>query len=182
MATLYWIQKAEDKDIRTEGYIGFTARDPLIRKHEHESRKTGAKGTFHIIAEGSTSEMLDLERTLRPDSNIGDNIAPGGAIGGGEHKRTSVTREKMRQARKGTTWDDSTKKKISESLKGKMMWVTNGTNNKLLASSEEMPEGYRRGRILNNTGKNNPFFGKKHSEETKKKMRKPKKKRIMSCH
>ena len=50
-------------------------------------------------------------------------------------------REKIRQSRLGKTWDEETKRKISEKKK------------------------------IQSAGKNNPMYGRKHSEETKAKIR-----------
>ena len=156
MAYVYWIQGEGDTDINTDGYVGYTKRDPKNREWEH--RNSGKTGTFHVIAEGTVEEMLALERQLRPVSGIGDNTAPGGFCGGGDMPKTEQTKERMRQARTGTTWNDATKNKISETLKGKYVWVTDGTNNKQHLAVDPIPEGYRRGRTLNHSGKNNPCY------------------------
>jgi len=75
--------------------------------------------------------------------------------------------------RKGITMSDSQKEKISISSKGKK--VSQETRNKIskklkgIKRSKEVR--YKLSNIAKKrTGKNNPFFGKTHSEETKKKI------------
>lgn len=66
-------------------------------------------------------------------------------------KHTIETREKMRLIKIGTNRSEKTKQKISKTLSGRII-------------SEETKQKIR--------GKNNHFFGKKHTEETRRKMRK----------
>lgn len=168
MATVYWIHKEEETDITTQGYVGYTYRDPKRREKEHQAG--GREGIFEVIAEGTESEMLDLEKQLRPLPHIGDNVSSGGHRGSSKPKPEGFS-DKIREARTGQCTPNSTRHKISETLKGKMMWITDGVVNEMVLTSQSIPAGYKRGRTQNMSGKNNGFFGKKHTEETKQKMR-----------
>jgi group I intron endonuclease len=70
-------------------------------------------------------------------------------------------REKMSKALKGRTFTDEQRKKISESLKGKKKTEEHIKN---LSDSLKNSEKIK--------GEKNPFYGMKHSEETKDKIRK----------
>jgi hypothetical protein len=156
MAYIYWIQGEGDTDITTQGYVGYTKRNPKKREWEH--RRDGKEGKFHVIAEGTVVDMLALERKLRPVSGIGMNTAPGGSIGGGEAPKSTSMKEKVRQARIGATWSQGTKNKISKTLKGKYIWVTDGTNSKQQLATDPIPEGFKRGRTQDVAGKKNPCY------------------------
>ena len=60
---------------------------------------------------------------------------------------------------------------LSRSTKGHK-WYTNGSKDILLSQSDEIPPGYYQGRTSAvRMGKNNPFYGKHHTEESKQKIR-----------
>jgi hypothetical protein len=143
ICTVYWIRKGCDADILKEGYVGFTSRDPEIRKKEWAEKR---EGTFEVVAQGTEGEMLDLERELRPTAYIGDNISVGGFKGGGEHPRSQSTKEKIRYFNLNGTKDTETKKKISQTLTGKHRWITNGKDNALVLAVDTIPEGWYSGR------------------------------------
>jgi group I intron endonuclease len=67
---------------------------------------------------------------------------------------------------KGKKFSEEHKRKISEALKGRVF-------------SEEHKKNISEAKALQNKGENNPMFGKKHSEETKAKMRKAKRKTLV---
>ena len=67
-------------------------------------------------------------------------------------------------------YSEETRKKMSESQKGRDGW------NKGIPNTEDQ----RRQNSEANSGENNPFFGKKHSEETRKKMSEANRKRVRS--
>lgn len=58
------------------------------------------------------------------------------------------TRKKMSEARKGIKLSEETKKKMSESQKGKhYKWINNGIKQRRMPFDEEIPEGFKRGRL-----------------------------------
>lgn len=58
------------------------------------------------------------------------------------------TRKKMSDARKGIKLSEETKKKMSESQKGKhYKWINNGIKQRRMPFDEEIPEGFKRGRL-----------------------------------
>lgn len=46
------------------------------------------------------------------------------------------------------------------------IWITDGTLSKTISLASEIPDGWYRGRNIDISGSNNPFFGKTHSKET----------------
>lgn len=65
-------------------------------------------------------------------------------------------------------------------------WINNGVDTKLISPTEQIPAGWQTGRLITEymmetyierkelyRGENNPYFGKKHSDEIKQKMRVP---------
>ena len=86
--SIYWIHLPDHTDPHTEGYIGITANDPVLRFRRHVQRNPtiregvsqGAVQT--VLREGLTrSEALSLERSYRPKTLIGWNKAKGGGSG-----------------------------------------------------------------------------------------------------
>ena len=146
--TLYWIHLPEHSDPHTEGYVGITQRDPSERfyGHQRSDKPVGvgiSQGAVQsILREGLTrSEALHLERSYRPETMIGWNIAKGGGSGMSRpgYKHTPEQVSKNSQMRKkeyaenpemrqrlnenlSKGWNlppsDSTKKKISQTLMG----------------------------------------------------------------
>lgn len=92
---LYWIRLPEHTDITSQGYIGITGQSVTKRfnQHRNDARRSKArkKSIFkqelinnpNLIIEtllvSDYDYVKNLERLLRPDSNIGWNRALGGA-------------------------------------------------------------------------------------------------------
>lgn len=86
---LYWVYNDKCSDLTTEGYIGIT-NNPHKRFQQHrnlESKNTGylyrknmpkADTRFKILLISDRDTCLNLEKTLRPERNIGWNTAIGG--------------------------------------------------------------------------------------------------------
>lgn len=86
---VYWIRKKEHTDILKDGYVGVT-KNRKKRFNTHLSGKSSPKLTralkkykddivFDIIEQCNTKEeACEIEAHLRPTSQIGWNIAPGG--------------------------------------------------------------------------------------------------------
>ena len=56
------------------------------------------------------------------------------------------TKKRMSEAAKSKIWTKEHREKISDSLRGRI-WVTNGTNLKLV-NPNEIPNGYKKGRTI----------------------------------
>ena len=98
---VYWIHTPEEKDILSQGYVGYTSRSIEDRLFEHKWIKP-----HHIVEtvfEGTEQDCLDREHMLRPKENIGYNICVGGGI--------------PPKSKKGRTLSEETKRKMSESHK-----------------------------------------------------------------
>jgi hypothetical protein len=92
-----------------------------------------------------------------------------------ETKRLISEKAKLRpSSRKGAILSEETKRKISESKRGQ----NSGHNNPMYGRkhSAETKEKWSKLRKGQNAGSNNPMFGKTHSEETKRKISKAKSK------
>lgn len=85
---LYHICREEDKGVLTRGYIG-VSNDPSRRwKNQLYQSNAHLKNSFkkytdiirYIVTGGSTSEMLRMEKYLRPIKNIGWNVEAGGGL------------------------------------------------------------------------------------------------------
>jgi len=112
-----------------------------------------------------------------------DSIAPNGyniELGGTDKGEVSEqTKQKLRKANLGKVVSDSTKQKISNSLKGdknpfygKTHTIDNIEKIKEANSHSKKPHTTKSKQKMSEkaSGENNPFYGKKHSEEAKLKM------------
>ena len=85
------------------------------------------------------------------------------------------TREKISKSHKGKPHTEETKKKMSESFKGRIPW-NKGLKNCFSEETRQKMKGKiisdetRQKMKISNTGEKNGFYGKTHTEETKKKM------------
>lgn len=89
MYDVYWIRRKDHDDVLSQGYVG-VSKDKEKRFRDHFGGRSSPKLTralqkygddieFDTIATYSTKEgACEMERQLRPDSQIGWNIAPGG--------------------------------------------------------------------------------------------------------
>jgi hypothetical protein len=111
MAVVYWIHLAEHTDMFTQGYIGVSKNTAKDRFKVHKHLATSGKGIYVInnairkygdsiklqtLVVADLQYCYDLERKLRPEINIGWNIARGGEqppMTGRKH--SDYTRKKM---------------------------------------------------------------------------------------
>ena len=113
----------------------------------HSLKKYGVKKhKFEIICQCDESELNNLEKYYIGlfqtfNSEYGMNLREGGNNGGKQSKETILKRIENRRRNGNYIMSEETRKKISDAKKGKSI------------------------------GEKNHFFGKKHSEETKQKMR-----------
>lgn len=99
MAFVYWVHYPEHTDILKEGYIGVTKNTPTARFKQHlkAAKVANKKGCYlsrfkrvllkhekelvvTTLLEGDYAYVLDVERKLRPSTNIGWNNHIGGAV------------------------------------------------------------------------------------------------------
>lgn len=112
MAFVYWIHLKEHTDILTEGYIGITSRTVNQRLNQHRlagRSKRSNRGIAKVfkthgddliittLCECSIEYAGDLEFKLRPEENIGWNVA----IGGNIVKSTAAGRKALSDLTKG---------------------------------------------------------------------------------
>lgn len=136
MAEVYWIHLPEHTDMFTQGYIGVTSKTAEERfkshinaanlnkkKHLKISYAIKKYGAENLIVETlvicSDDYALDLELKLRPTSNIGWNLAPGGSKP--PVRKGPMNAEfsrKISERTKGVPKSEETKRKISETLTG----------------------------------------------------------------
>jgi group I intron endonuclease len=110
---LYWYHLSTHTDIFTQGYVGVSNnikyRDSYHRSQNDNPHLTRAFAKYkndlilEIIIEDTEEYCLDLENYLRPEKQIGWNIA----IGGGKPP-----------SRKGQTFSEEWKKEMSKRISG----------------------------------------------------------------
>ena len=155
--------------VNGKSYIGQTYRDvetrvfkEHLRGHPSNCRllsnavkKHGANNfTYEILHDGIIPDFLDdLEREAIEKFNTiaphGYNLTTGGAGG----SRSEETRRKISETLKGKTFSEETRRKLSEAAQGRKL--SKETRRKLSEA---------------NTGENHPNYGKPHSEETRRKI------------
>ncbi len=101
---------------------------------------------------------------------------------GTTYSHTEEAKEKIRKYRKTYTYSEEAKEKMSLSLSGRVFSEEHIEKLKISAKNKPpvTPETKQKMSIAK-TGENHNLFGKKHSEETKQKMRKPKPQKYITC-
>ena len=185
-SSLYWIRHAYHTDVFSQGYVGvsnnFKAR---IRHHRIKPQnlhlgnainKYGWDGLVkEVVIVAADSYCLEMEAKLRPKEKIGWNVA----VGGGKppvtrwnlgknmpdevKRKVSIAKKGCKGTRNGMATPQERRERISQSLKGNLPW------NKGVPAT---PEHAAASRIA--------MLGKKHSDETKRKMSLAQKGKIMS--
>ena len=170
-------------------YCGITSQTPENRwrrygtGYTHNTHfqnaisKYGWDGFEHtIIASGLTKEEANnLERAyIREfnllDQNFGYNQTKGGD-GTDGYKHTELTKQKMSKSRIGHTCDEETRNKISKKnsgssngMYGVIPWNKGAT---MPDDVRQKISAHRKGKT---SGKSHPMYGKKHSDESRRKM------------
>lgn len=149
--SVYWIRCADHTDMMTQGYVG-VSMDAERRWGEHQKSRQNQHFKFAIQKYGwdnliktqlliSTEDYcLEIERKLRPEKNIGWNIAAGG--GKPPVAYGNKTRVGKSSWNKGLAWSDDMKQKFSEAHIGQTPWNAGkktgvSTWNKGVSPSEE---------------------------------------------
>lgn len=109
---VYWIHRQTHSDIKSEGYVGVSS-DPIRRIGEHRRQKrnrhlSNAFSAYDdivvdIVFDGDEDLCLLLEISLRPETDIGWNISPGGDLPPNFSglKQSKSHRDKISEAHKG---------------------------------------------------------------------------------
>ena len=181
-----------------KSYIGISIHEPekgRIKKH-----LSGSKGGSRLIAravkkygkDAFTYEILEANvfDEFLPDLEVAyiahyNTVAPDGynlTSGGDKHKKLSAeTRRKMSEAnrgKKGRPQSVETRRKLSEANKGKRLSAEHRRKiSEAQRGQKRKPLSAEHRRKISEAGKGekNPFFGKKHTVEARRKMSEAKK-------
>jgi|GEM_PF-1595218 len=191
------VGKEEDSYIGSGKYFkraiekyGIENFERTILYREYDSVDNLYKKEFEFINEMNAVFSNEYYNLTNYDPKI-KNITQGN----GKRIQSEETKEKIRQSRLGSKASVETKKKMSETRSGKSTslkgrkghtageqngqfgkrWYNNGLESKTFKPGTQ-PKNWIEGRILEIRGNNNPFYGKKHTTETKEKIRKTREK------
>lgn len=132
MTCVYWICHPDHSDIFTEGYIGIT-EDFAQRMRKHKNKITNAHlmnainkyGWDNLIKKvlliASVDYCLEIEKKLRPNKDIGWNIAIGGGKPVGWEKGQKLPnwiKEKISKGKTGKIFSDEHKSNLSKAKIG----------------------------------------------------------------
>lgn len=148
---VYWLFDETCTSRALAGYVGATKATRLYQRlNQHQHNKRIPKDfRYEVIFRGSRKEALALESELRPQAYTGWNIGVGGFPSGGGLKGVSKSpehREKIRAAALRRYADPAEHERTSKAVKIGI-------------------------KDRDQSGANNPSFGKRMSEETKQKVR-----------
>lgn len=186
----FYIGHAKVESIEN-GYLGSVGSKKYKRIWLHEIKENIGLFKIQIIKRfGTKAEALIHERKLQLQFSVHTNpmyinravvnekfFAEKGTKW--SKPMNAETKEKLRQITKKQFLDPIQSEKHRKSCDGHKgrIWINDGTTNKRIFPSEMTKyEGWIRGRLIpketafwnyDKTGENNPFFGKKHSTETK---------------
>ena len=173
----------------TPYYVGKGKGNRAYKKSDRVILPPNDKSRIKIVLTNLTEEQAFVNEKYfiawygRKDNNTGilRNLTDGGegssgAIISEETKKKHSVNGKGKKRFLGRTHRQESKEKMTQSRLGQK-WVNNGVMNKRLRKDEEIPDGYTQGRLYINigriydiSGEKNPFYGKKHSVETREKM------------
>lgn len=200
MAFVYWVHTSEMTDMWDQGYIGYTGNTVKDRFRSHKKmalskgvypihnaiRKYGNNLIVTTVLEGSPEYCLSAEKALRPLPNTGWNIAIGGDAPMMGKKHSEETIAKMIARKIGHKHSESTleamcvaQQKVvkSEEFISKLIERNKQGNSEItrlkisqsrlgILPSEETKQKWSE----NRKGEGNSFFGKTHSDESRKKI------------
>lgn len=178
---VYWLHLPEHSDISTQGYVG-VSNNPKRRLSEHTlASKKGNKENPYlgriiskyeiiqtIVFQGAEKECYHQEEILRPNKNIGWNINKGGTtppVMTGI-ARSESTKKKISESLKGRTHSEETRKKLSE--KGRQRPCSDETKQKISESLSNRKRPAEVGIKISNSKKGKK--GKSPSKETRNKL------------
>lgn len=179
-----------------KAYIGITSKKPEVRWGKNGANyknnnhlwssicKYGWYNFEHIIWEENLTkeDACKIEKMLiaifeTQNPNFGYNIASGGESGFFGCHMSDDAKMKLSKARTGRKFSphsQQARENISRSLTGRVL--SNETKNKLsnIQIEKWKDDEYRKNQIETHkwqTGENHPWYGRKHSQESKEKMR-----------
>jgi len=184
---IYFLRHPETLEIR---YIGQTSQKPSVRLLQHLNydnkvskkaswitslKNKGIKPIMEIINSFDSVEECDLEETklIKEYKENGFrllNDAPGGKSNAG-CKRSQETCRKISEMKKGCKgWNKGMKmpKEFGEAISKRKIGIP--SPRKGVFGIVKQKEETKLKHSKNNTGNGNPFYGKKHTAETRKKL------------
>jgi len=178
-AVIYWLYDERCVCPWRHGYVGMTVSWPhRLFRHRSESEFPTKHFQGQILFQGTIKQCLKLEQQMRPSAGIGWNKAPGGLAGHALKgiPKTPEQRERMRAAALARYQRPGEKERTSKAvLIGIKDRDQSGHNNPMFGKSmSEETKQKVRDKIAERggiTGKNNPNFGKRWSEAAKQAMR-----------
>jgi len=131
MSVVYWIHLPEHVDMFTQGYVGVCCKSAQHRFQQHCNaaransqnivhraiRKYGDSILIDTLIESSNEYCYKVENKLRPNINVGWNMAIGGKVPHG-YPHTDENKEAQRQRRIGKQASEDTRKLLSEQSTG----------------------------------------------------------------
>lgn len=144
-------------------------------------KKYGWENTSHFVVKGlftleeANSKEIELIKKYKSNEPLyGYNITCGGdGRLGVSVPHTSESKAKISSGNKGKTRTEQTKALLSSKMKGRQLSPEHiqaiSEGHKGIKHTDEYKE-FMRESLGNQSGKNNLFFGKSHSEETKERM------------
>lgn len=159
---VYWIHRPEHTDIRKDGYVGVTKRfkrrlveHSKLSENRHLKFAITKYGWDNLVKEkvliAEEDYCLDIEFKLRPENNVGWNLVKGGGMP--PISRWNLGKKCGAPWNKGIAWSEEKRKEISDGVK--KLWND---------------DQYREHMSKVHKGQISPMTGKKHSEETLKRM------------
>jgi hypothetical protein len=148
---VYWLFDDSCTDVQQHGYVGMTVSWPRrLWRHRSESTFPVTEFQGRVLFEGTVKQCLDVELKLRPTAGIGWNKFPGGRSGHAMKgiPKSPEQRAKMRAAALERYKDPKEHERTSRDVK----------------------RGRRRAKV-DQSGANNPMYGRPMSEATKEKIR-----------
>ena len=151
MVSVYWIRQQDHTDIFSQGYVGISKNIKVrlaqhLRRDENLVLKKAIKDygwenlSKSVVLISETDYCLDIERKLRPVTNVGWNIA----IGGGHppsHKGKTFKRG-VAPWNKGKKMSEETRERISKAAKEQ--WQRLGMR-ELLSNAKKGKPSHRKG-------------------------------------
>jgi hypothetical protein len=149
LAIVYHIHKKGDFNLK-DGYIGFSTRNDITKRiKEHKIKGSRLYSYFsdptldleyRVLFRGSEKDMLEKEFQLRPENNIGWNIAKGGGL---PPKTTKESAKKILQSKRDSGYfEDGRSRKAA--LKSARTMKANG-----FYKSEKHMESLEKARQVN---------------------------------
>ena len=179
MIGIYGIyRKSDDSCV----YVG-QSKHIKLRVCQHFTPKGKYNNTEYYYKILENCEGLERQELLNRETYWIDTLSPcDNKQKSGVMFYSEETLQNFSESHKGKHHSEETKRKIGLKSKGRRHKCTEETKRKIGLKSKgrhfKLSEEAKRKISESHKGEKNPMYGKHHSEETKQKMRKPKRKRI----